>query len=545
MHKSFDCVFAKGLRHLAALTAVASLVGCASVAKEQSRSIRDVSPSAALERAESTKISTEERVALYLHAASLTRPTEKNWNTEKSIAIYNRACAELTILLRSEEDGKYWNRTLQLPVDGGFSQLTMPPATGRDVWSPNEFTQFEVAADMPEGRVRTPDVRAGVGGALVGIRLADPREPFMLKKGLTAAVTATLEFQGDRAQLKLRNPTKQATVRLGDARLPLAADFSSVFAHYPKVNELALGLSETLNPGKYADIQGIYLLQPWDSTRIPIIFVHGLISTPYMWIDVINEIQADPVLRNRYQFLVYSYPSGNPLAYSALQFRQQLAKLQARFAMPNGFLLVGHSEGGLLSHMQTTTLTREDWVRKLGEPANELFKSLKPDSLIYRGLIFDANPKVKRVVFMNTPHRGSDMAISGFADFAKKLIRLPVALVGQLNNTVALLPILAEAGIAAGQLPTSVDSFSPKNPTLHVMNTKKVVPPAHSVIGNQGKPGPLAESSDGVVPYWSSHLEYAKSELIVPGPHGCFDYPQSVAELRRILHLHLGSSAAR
>jgi hypothetical protein len=46
------------------------------------------------------------------------------------------------------------------------------------------------------------------------------------------------------------------------------------------------------------------------------------------------------------------------------------------------------------------------------------------------------------------------------------------------------------------------------------------------------------------VPYWSSHLDGAKSECIVPGPHGSCELPQTIAELDRILRLHIGLSAA-
>jgi hypothetical protein len=43
------------------------------------------------------------------------------------------------------------------------------------------------------------------------------------------------------------------------------------------------------------------------------------------------------------------------------------------------------------------------------------------------------------------------------------------------------------------------------------------------------------------VPYWSSHLASAQSELIVPGPHGSYELPETIDELRRILKLHLRS----
>jgi hypothetical protein len=75
------------------------------------------------------------------------------------------------------------------------------------------------------------------------------------------------------------------------------------------------------------------------------------------------------------------------------------------------------------------------------------------------------------------------------------------------------------------------------------MNKQSIHAPYHSIIGNRGKPGPLADSSDGVVPYWSSHLDRAQSEVIVPGPHGACELPETIAELDRILRLHLRSGS--
>jgi hypothetical protein len=52
----------------------------------------------------------------------------------------------------------------------------------------------------------------------------------------------------------------------------------------------------------------------------------------------------------------------------------------------------------------------------------------------------------------------------------------------------------------------------------------------------------LKDSSDGVVPYWSSHLAGAVSERIVPAQHvtACQN-PETVEELKRILRLHLSA----
>ena len=57
---------------------------------------------------------------------------------------------------------------------------------------------------------------------------------------------------------------------------------------------------------------GLYFLQPYDPDRIPVVFVHGLISTPFDWVQTINGLQADPEICKRYQFWVFAYPTVIP-----------------------------------------------------------------------------------------------------------------------------------------------------------------------------------------------------------------------------------------
>jgi hypothetical protein len=91
------------------------------------------------------------------------------------------------------------------------------------------------------------------------------------------------------------------------------------------------------------------------------------------------------------------------------------------------------------------------------------------------------------------------------------------------------------------RMPTSIDGLSPENPTLKVLDHSPIEVPHHSIIGDRGK-GDTPDSSDGVVEYWSSHLKSAKSEKIVPGPHGSCELPETIEELKRLLHLHLGQN---
>jgi hypothetical protein len=133
------------------------------------------------------------------------------------------------------------------------------------------------------------------------------------------------------------------------------------------------------------------------------------------------------------------------------------------------------------------------------------------------------------------------MASAGIGEFAIKLISLPVDLVTTIQSEI---PEATLRKMNNGRLPNSVSNLAPTAPYLKVLNKEPIQVPYHSIIGNRGKPGPLADSTDGVVPYWSSHLDGAKSECIVPGPHGACELPQTIAELDRILRLNLGLPAS-
>jgi hypothetical protein len=81
-----------------------------------------------------------------------------------------------------------------------------------------------------------------------------------------------------------------------------------------------------------------------------------------------------------------------------------------------------------------------------------------------------------------------------------------------------------------------VDSLSPKSRFLNALNTIPMTPgvPYHTIIGDRGR-GDSPNSSDGVVPYWSSHMNGAKTEDIVPSDHNAHQNPQAIEDVLRIL----------
>ncbi len=525
------------IRLIAAVTCIAFLAGCATA--PQTARGPEYAPTASIMReARSLSVPVEKRAADYLQAAAVTAPLLSGGIGTPACETYNAACGELTVLLRASEGGKLWNHPLTLTGNNNSYRLRLEPA-GSAVWAPNYFTTFERPDQVKEKLIRKKIIQEGVGGALVGVRIVNPPEKFMPAKGITAPVTATLDFHATDATLALRRPAKQPMTSVEGKTCPVAANFSAPIGYYqPPPNLLLVSLMAMLRSGHYMEKTGLYFLQPYDPDRTPLVFVHGLFSTPFDWVQTINGLQADPEIRKHYQFWVFAYPTGNPILYSALRLREELARADKLYPNHRPYVVVGHSMGGMLAHMQVVTATQAMWEKTLGQTAKSIFRQNSRDSLIVRATIFQANPRIKRVVFICTPHRGSEMASSGLGRFGISLISLPLNIATKMKDALTSADLVQLTG-SSKRLPNSITGLKPSNPGLPVINSAPISVPYHSIIGDRGK-GDSPNSTDGVVPYWSSHLDGAQSECIVPGPHGSCELPQTIAELDRILRLNLG-----
>ena len=525
------------IRLIAAVTCIAFLAGCATA--PQTSHGPEYAPTASIIReARSLSVPVEKRAGDYLQAAAVTASMLGSGIGTPACETYNAACGELTVLLRASEGGKLWNHPLTLTGNNNSYRLRLEPA-GSAVWAPNYFTTFERPDQVKEKLIRKKIIQEGVGGALVGVRIVNPPEKFMPAKGITAPVTATLDFHATDATLALRRPAKQPMTSVEGKTCPVAANFSAPIGYYqPPPNLLLVSLMAMLRSGHYMEKTGLYFLQPYDPDRTPLVFVHGLFSTPFDWVQTINGLQADPEIRKHYQFWVFAYPTGNPILYSALRLREELARADKLYPNHRPYVVVGHSMGGMLAHMQVVTVTQAMWEKTLGQTAKSIFRQKSRDSLIVRATIFQANPRIKRVVFICTPHRGSEMASSGLGRFGISLISLPLNIATKMKDALTSADLVQLTG-SSKRLPNSITGLKPSNPGLPVINSAPISVPYHSIIGDRGK-GDSPNSTDGVVPYWSSHLDGAQSECIVPGPHGSCELPQTIAELDRILRLNLG-----
>ena len=139
------------------------------------------------------------------------------------------------------------------------------------------------------------------------------------------------------------------------------------------------------------------------------------------------------------------------------------------------------------------------------------------------------------MIFIAAPLRGSNLASSWLGRLGASLIRAPRALRAAAPEVVRVTEV-KEGELKLRRRPNSVDTLAPSSRFVQAINTIPVTPgvPYYTIVGDRGK-GDSPNSSDGVVPYWSAHLEGAKVERIVPSGHGAHQDPQAIEEVRHIL----------
>lgn len=394
------------------------------------------------------------------------------------------------------------------------------------VRAPDEFADI---VPVLRPRVSEPGLhRAGLGLPMIGCidpgGANAPRAGYRVALTLLALPKKPLDECCDAA---LVDPDRVRSVRTAQGVLPVAMDLEApaeaTQATGPRLRD---GILKLLRPGRFTGRPRIIFLQPFDPAKTPVVLVHGLMSTPRMWEPMLRPLLADEGIRARYQFWFFYYPTGQPIPLSALQLREALDDVVRVYHSQKPMILIGHSMGGILSRAQVSRITLKD-----AETISPGIKSWPEESTARRALVFEPRTDVSRVVFMFTPHRGSRLAINSIGAWGIRLIRLPDWLVGELALYGHQL-----TDVGRGRLPTSIHSLSPNSQFLRVLDQDAPTVPAHSIIGDRGR-GDLANSSDGVVTYRSSHLPSAESEVIAPTGHSGIADPLAIRELRRILNL--------
>ena len=439
------------------------------------------------------------------------------------------------------------------------------------VWQPDDFDHFEFVSDYEMKGLKNHYQSHGLGVPLIVVRRSYKGEPEAARyypPGLSFPVTAFLRpvsgpNQAGRNQglLELCDPLEINDTRVGRLLVPLESDLTTPLAYFlskvPMESLATVGLfqpEQLLIPhgDQQTMIKGLYMVQPYEPGKIPVVFIHGMWSSPMTWMEMFNDLRSSPDIRRHYQFWFYLYPTGQPFWLSAAQLRRDLAEMrqvldpQHREPALDQMVLVGHSMGGLVARLQTLESGQDYWKLASRIPWEQVKAEPEVRQKLGETFYFHPNPSIRRVVTIATPHGGSTFSNQTTQYLLDKLIRLPA---DDRQCPAAALPRQprdALPGIALEDRERASTRLSPKSPILAVMQASPRAPwvKYNNIIGEIPQSWwlqhTLGDHTDGVVSVESARSPDAEPAVIVPEFHMTVHcHPLAVMEVRRILQEHL------
>ncbi len=477
--------------------------------------------------------------------------------------IYNQSLEGMLRIMCEQKSLRPQGFLSATALDGRPLNITIK-AEGR--WADSEFERYEFVSDYSTEGLRNVHVTYGLGVPLIALRKHDEinvAAKQFYPEGISVPLTAFVKtaVRPDRQQsteefeIQLLDPLERTHVVVDERVAPLESDITTPLAYYldnPLLDTRWFATAALLKGDFAQKFGGLYMLEPYDPSKIPVVMVHGFWSSPMTWTEMFNDLRADKSIRDNYQFWFYLYPSGQPFWYSARQMRQDLAEAsqtldpQQQSRSLREMVLVGHSMGGLLSRLQTIASDDHIWNVLSDEEFSQMEGSASTKQRIQETVFFDANPNVARVVTLGTPHMGSNVSNSFTKWVSEKLFSLP----SYLSNELELMTQKDRGFFKSNMLDitTSTESLAPNSPMFQALESTRPNPRVryHNVIGVHESSGVSAlfsnssEPSDGVVTVSSAHFPRSVSEITIEEEHSLIhQHPRAILEVRRILTEHL------
>lgn len=335
-------------------------------------------------------------------------------------------------------------------------------------------------------------------------------------------------------------------ISINRTRVPLAANYSAAYGLWLANSHFASqSLGTIFGKGDVLESPRLYLMQPYRPNRRTIILVHGLASSPEAWVNAANEIMGDEELRDQYQIWQVYYPTSWPIVVNRKEIASIIGKTFAHYD-PQGkdpasrdVVLIGHSMGGILSRLLVSSSENALWDQyvETHKPDEERQKAVREK--LHDFFFFEPLPNVTRAVFLAAPHRGTPYTNKTLPKLLLSLVKLPVSVLSTVTNSVRL--VLGQDVPYDPDSMTGVGNLSDKDPIIRALIKAQISPKVtyYSIIGDNGEGKTIETSTDGIVPYWSSHLEGAANEIIIPSGHSVQETPKAILQIRSILRTHL------
>ena len=472
--------------------------------------------------------------------------------------MYNRG---LTSGLSVEEGDEVAIRPASYQLPFGRLDVAFDP---RDLaWGGRQLTGFFPAAELEIGGLDNRYRQSGIGAPLAaGTTQGQLTKGFQVAPRVKTPVTALLRIDdpwrqlGDgkiQGQLELHPSSGTGSVLIDRQQVPLEIEYTASLAYmlsgvpaweFEYGGFLRGNLLDRRVPSR------LVALEPYESGRIPVVFVHGTASSPVRWAEMLNDLRGDPRIRDRFQFWFFAYETGNPVPYSAMLLRDALQEAVAALDPSkqdpslHEMVVIGHSQGGLLTKMAAVNSGDRFWNAAFKKPPEELDVSPESREMLKHALFIKPVPSVKRLIFIATPHGGSYVAGDRISHFVASLVRLPGNL---LRATSEIGELDRESTVLAGQPGFgSIYAMTPGSLLVQMLARTPIAEgvKAHSIIAVRGD-GPVETGDDGVVEYKSAHIRDVESEYIVRSGHSTQSNPHTIEEVRRILLLHWAASCTK
>jgi len=392
--------------------------------------------------------------------------------------------------------------------------------------------------------LRTRQIDDGIGVAAVAIgRSGDaaarfPAQPY----ALAINVRAEPRPAGGGVRFVVTDASRRTNTHSAFGPLPLARDPSAAYAVAATMFEHEVGRWAAFRGAqRTAVMPTVRLLAPVDPRKTPVLLVHGLASSPMTWADLVNELQGDPDIQANYQFWLLRYPTGLPMLVNRRDLAGAIDQFRARAFpgdnAPRRTVAIGHSMGGLLTRLLVTDSGQALWDAAFVLGPDQLEGAPRDIAEARSLFVFEPVRGIDEVVFIATPHRGSEKARGPVSRIVRGLIRGPgktLSFLARLasDNARGVEPALRANYLAGG--PSSLDTLDPHQPVfvaareLPVANGVRV----HSLVGVRDARRP--EHGDGVVPLSSAGWPEGDRQVIASG-HAVHATPEAAAIVKQLL----------
>ncbi len=491
----------------------------------------------------------------YLNCQEKMRP-EEEYGQQLILDFYNVAATELfrSLLKISKEDleqNDHVSTSYNLKSLNGYTfeiQLT------DELRKQLEYMELHPCADFRAKNFKIFSYRRGIGVPLIaafdysGVPLGIENRA---EHGLLTLSTLLVQFEKPTQEYAIAKfvtyaPDKIDKLHIGTEELPLAMDITTNLAYRLDQGNIISSFYFFFRPDEMERFEGLYFLTPYDPNKIPVVLTHGLFSNPRTFLEMLNSLLNDDRIRHNYQFWLFAYPTGDPVLFSAQKLRTALDQTAAMYGHNpdfNKMVLIGHSMGGLLSKtviQNTGNIAMEEFFDNHFSNRKEIYEQLgAEDQDKLRDLVeFSRKPYVKMTIFMAVPHKGAEMATWSIARWASDFVLVSKQIRYFTEDIAKKLQVYNHDEELRST--TGLDNLRPDHPAIRYVSQIPFDPQVelHSIIGNQDK-ADESGGSDGVVPYWSSHLDQVLTETIVKSGHSVQHTTPTIHKVHELLIKHL------